>query len=562
MPVGGPHLGAPKALRGIISGDKMSLDTFLNDEEALQLGRSWGSNPWLIPSELPPGVPATTYILPHGVLEITFTHAIDTDPLIQKRTALSRPKRYQLSVTAKGLDSCTTTKSKSRKNNDGRRGGRDIRTPFTKLSRDLGTNVVVFTDTMAFVTGSELSQYHQTTTLQFMLQEPGFASAKKEKERCQCHPCIWCLCCLCIPCMLAYKIIEWVINVLVRATTLTADAIAGSTGNSTTLAFSEIIKIPQSVFTKNNNTNGSGNNANVVTIKVPLYHTDDYGYENTGCCGMGAKRRRNARQVDLIVKLKWVQFNKEISVGKICGPVCRPSTSTTIRSGTDTTSSSPEQQRHQELSIVTKKKNGDKYEEFSGYDIMEREGLDRTLRFIRNTYDDDKYSPRLRSSYEPPPISRIHAIYGINIPTEIAAVYHRQDTCLSTNQLQSLYVPDKKAILTAEAKPLGYQLSNGILYETSKTKQQPIYDHDDTTCREVCGDGTVPYWSLAHCKTWNETTATTTTAVSSLTTTGTTGGRRRRREVTVEELDKAPHREILADPRFHDAVWNYVAKHS
>jgi hypothetical protein len=43
MPVGAPHLGVSKALRASISGDKMTLDAFLNDEEGLFLGRSLGS---------------------------------------------------------------------------------------------------------------------------------------------------------------------------------------------------------------------------------------------------------------------------------------------------------------------------------------------------------------------------------------------------------------------------------------------------------------------------------------------------------------------------------------
>ena len=52
QPVGGPHLGANKACRGMISGDKMGLESFLNDEEGLSLGRSFGSGAWLIVSKI------------------------------------------------------------------------------------------------------------------------------------------------------------------------------------------------------------------------------------------------------------------------------------------------------------------------------------------------------------------------------------------------------------------------------------------------------------------------------------------------------------------------------
>lgn len=52
QPVSGPHLGANKACRGMISGDKMGLESFLNDEEGLSLGRSFGSGAWLIVSKI------------------------------------------------------------------------------------------------------------------------------------------------------------------------------------------------------------------------------------------------------------------------------------------------------------------------------------------------------------------------------------------------------------------------------------------------------------------------------------------------------------------------------
>ncbi|KAL3910450.1 MAG: hypothetical protein SGARI_002120, partial [Bacillariaceae sp.] len=43
FPVGGAHLGAPKALRSMLTGDRMGLDTFLSLSDALHFGRSLGS---------------------------------------------------------------------------------------------------------------------------------------------------------------------------------------------------------------------------------------------------------------------------------------------------------------------------------------------------------------------------------------------------------------------------------------------------------------------------------------------------------------------------------------
>ena len=72
-------------------------------------------------------------------------------------------------------------------------------------------------------------------------------------------------------------------------------------------------------------------------------------------------------------------------------------------------------------------------------------------------------------------------------------------------------------------------------------KLQPPHDCPNTKQKlwgdiEISGDGTVPYWSLAHCKNWQSEKC----------------------EVKVTEIDKAEHRNILADPRFHDALLGYV----
>jgi hypothetical protein len=463
-------------MRGLISGLKMSLDTFLSDEETLLLSRSLGSGPWLIPSDLPEGVPGTNYILPHGVLEISIIHAVDVDPLVSKRKPINRPRKYQLLISANDFD-----------DPKGRNSERSIRTFFHRTSDDHGPNTVVFKDKISFVTETKP---HYNQTLQFLLQEPGLASAKKEKDKRRCKLLACCLCCLCFPCMLVYKVLEVLLCGLLRGATLTADAIASSAGGSATLAFSKRTNIPKSVW-----------KGNAVTIKVPLYHTDDYG-QHEGCFLW----RKKSRQTNLYVELKWTTFNSKKSFRRICSSLCRPSKSAV------------------ELPITRKNK---RYEEFSGYDIAEREGLEEHLRFIKNKYDNDKYRPRMISAVDPPPIKRIHAIYGVNLPTEVGCVYSRQDSCLSDRMLQSLYVPDKKASIDKDS---GYAISGGLILETPKTKQKGWGDI------EVSGDGTVPYWSLAHSKTWQSEEC----------------------KVTVEELDKAPHREILADPRFHKAILNYV----
>ena len=448
----------------------MKLDSFLSDEEGLRLARSLGSLYWMMPSDLPEGVPGCNYILPHGVLGISITHAVDVDPLVRNRSSSSIPKKYQLMISGKGFDGPQELDTK-----------RITRTLFHRTSDDNGPNVVVFDDKISFAT--ETKPYcHET--IQFLLLEPGLASAKREKRKYKVLPLVYCLCCLCLPCVLVYKFLELVFFGLLRGATLTADAIISSTGSGSTLAFSEGIKIPKSVW-----------EGKVVTIKVPLYHKDDYG--------MGGKK---VRQTHILVQLKWENFNHNKSSKKLCSPVAQPSVSAI------------------QLPISIE---GKKCEEFSGYDVCKREGLVDSLRFIKRKYDKDKYGPRSRSALEAPPVNRIYSIYGINLPTEVGCVYSRQDNCISDALLQSCYIEDPKATIDEDS---GYKVKAGIIQETPKTKQKLFGDV------QVSGDGTVPYWSLAHCKSWQSD----------------------EREVKVTEIDKAEHRGILADERFHEALLNYV----
>ena len=53
--------------------------------------------------------------------------------------------------------------------------------------------------------------------------------------------------------------------------------------------------------------------------------------------------------------------------------------------------------------------------------------------------------------------------------------------------------------------------------------------------KRCCGDGTVPYWNLIHCLSWKDKVQV----------------------LTVDELNQAEHRKILADSRFHALLKTY-----
>ena len=64
VPIGAPHVGAPKSVRVVMDGETMGLDAFLDKDEGLMLGRSLGSAPWLFPIDNTTATPLSQSIPP------------------------------------------------------------------------------------------------------------------------------------------------------------------------------------------------------------------------------------------------------------------------------------------------------------------------------------------------------------------------------------------------------------------------------------------------------------------------------------------------------------------
>ena len=149
--------------------------------------------------------------------------------------------------------------------------------------------------------------------------------------------------------------------------------------------------------------------------------------------------------------------------------------------------------------------------------------MDNVLKFIKSRYEDDPIGPRTRSALDAPPVSRIIAIFGVNKPTEIGAVYRRR--CLlvkDDHKVEKMHTLDPSARLVSNKG--GLTLKGGVLLETEKGAGKS-------------GDGTVPFASMDHCRSWDNHGC----------------------KVTVVELQGADHREILADSNFHQTVLKHVA---
>jgi len=123
----------------------------------------------------------------------------------------------------------------------------------------------------------------------------------------------------------------------------------------------------------------------------------------------------------------------------------------------------------------------------------------------------------------PPPIKRIHAIYGINLPTEKFYYF---------NKGKNIPIEVDEHYNTPLAN---YKVKDGFGYETKDTKQKIIKElTGDEGYRS--GDGTVPYVSLAYCQKWKKDL-----------------------HVTFDELEGVEHRAILNNRTFFKKLVEDIA---
>ena len=179
--------------------------------------------------------------------------------------------------------------------------------------------------------------------------------------------------------------------------------------------------------------------------------------------------------------------------------------------------------------------HGDGYAEISGHELMHREKLFRTVAFMDSVYNEDSLQPRGISSTDAPPVQRVKAIYGINVPTEVGAIYKLHRCRVeSPAGIKNYFKLDTSATLSPTA---GCVANNGIIWETQETVYN-VKSVDGKIKRvKCCGDGTVPYWSLQHAREWSAQC-----------------------QVVIDEIVGATHREILADERFHEIVLSYITR--
>jgi len=229
--------------------------------------------------------------------------------------------------------------------------------------------------------------------------------------------------------------------------------------------------------------------------------------------------KRNSRNIQTNVKIKWIP-----PFSKIPKPSCHLAPVAVLDDNL------PNPGTIQPISY-----SQSDYKPVSGNAIIQAEGLETTLNLIENEYERDDLGPRTFSATDAPPVKKVTAVYGINIPTQVSTVCCRRPISRSGSgsTVSTEFILDKSSCL-AGLQRSGYVNDEGKIMETNETLQRDLLTGEDI---HRSGDGSVPYYSLQQCQFWKKDGSC---------------------DVHIEEIDGAEHRAILADERFHSFLLDYV----
>jgi hypothetical protein len=136
--------------------------------------------------------------------------------------------------------------------------------------------------------------------------------------------------------------------------------------------------------------------------------------------------------------------------------------------------------------------------------MMEVEGLYHKLDQLSEHYDLDPFlgsrghvdgctdQKGQGACLDAPLVRQVCPIYGVNVDTEVAAVYRHRQFRKSANSVQAYFELDTDADL--RDAPDGIRIEGGVVYETPSALQQSLANNWTKQCRS--GDGVVPYSSL------------------------------------------------------------------
>lgn len=499
MPVSGTHLGVPKAIKQVVLVDHSCLDPFLTLEEEVLFGRHLGSTPWMFPNALPTHHPPIAFVKRQRLLHVNVSAPLNVSGLIPNRRRLDRPTEYQLQAV---MGSPSSSSSKSL---------RVLTSAFVKVKEEDATIVDCSSQRFTFCFPEHVEALGVSKwQVQFYIREPGVVNTRKDQVVSHgMTALLWKpLSCLDWIIHILGTILEWVCCVLDVAifplhllNQMTVDA-------SSILAVAEAIPLPSPPSGTSTVAETSSNTT--MTTTADLIHIHD---SHASCFHRPTQRR----QTSMSVTFQWESYDDALPPEQLCD--------SGRAMGGDTTS----YQLIDIANVDTKTSTNTTttqtatYQGLSGHDLMYKEGLDmqRYLRAMKDCYDNDL----IFQTSKAPPVKRVHAVYGINIPTEVSAFYRQSDRCHSETEILPKYELDP-------SPGIELQVNN------SKDVDGPKYQVDGYLLKEVptstqkTGDGTVPYWSLSSVQNWKDQVES----------------------ITVHEMEQAEHRDILGSKAFQQHV--------
>lgn len=471
MPLGGPHIGAPSLIGQTFSGGlNPMLDPLLTIEERLIFARSLGSGAWLMPTTLPANVAALPTIICRNEGALHITIVSIGDCDKLVRNQYGTREVEPFRVSLKYGDQS----AKSTVVQKEKSGAKDAQI-FSVPNK---TETYIFSTPPTLDCGLE--------KVQLVFQEPGNLRAYDKEP--------------------SNKLMEGLrlidrdrgARLLVSAARKTAGTFKSVFGRTTEHAI--------------NTKELSEADDHEVEMTIPVVARVDMTL-------WGCEPKPGHRSINVKLRLKWIPPPSE-GCGKDLGAIGelskdKPFAPTpVVKSCTDSEA---------------------EYAAMNGNDLLKAEGIGGPLgRLVKERYGNDPMGPRTLSSSDAPPVSRVYAVYGINIDTWVTSVCRRSPNYVAREGRVS-----PKFVLDGATRIAGgstdYKLTDGKIWETSNTPQKDLKTGKTIRC---CGDGTVPYWSLQQSHLWQSPTC----------------------EVRVKEIEGGEHRAILNDKRFHEFLLGFLVE--
>jgi len=545
MPVGAPHTGAPFTARlGIIGSGLVPFvdDVFkVSPEDGITMYRSWGSGCWLIPSDLPNLAFPTCIVRREGELGIKVTSEIDVGPLFSDREKPPRELRLTLVFRDKIRASTNFVPLKIGSENSP------------------GSMIIAFDETFYLAVPNLEEGDDDIGDLVFFLEEPaaelytndaiklrtqfqnytrwarGFKKGVTRFYRNVAKK---------IGSVLQVAVCEKPLEIKLSSfTDISSITVQGSPIMDTVVPICKCngVADAKKTLNANNDDNYDSESDDDEEEDLVPYVSDDGK----------RKRRLTCYNFDNPFTEKAIG---NLSISLRYNPP--PEFPTQAPNRTAKLSMIPEDSPTPHIVNKKIKKSNIDYEAWHCRDLLDQDGFCGSIFDVHGEYyEQDPLGPLTKSALDAPPVNIVRSIYGINVPSEVGAIYRKEPVVtIGDNKADFRYRLDKSASFGkldsssgkdssdeqqevidpwVEEFAKGHRIINGVVKEMPEALQQVP---GMTEKRRCCGDGTVPYWSLVHCLNWKDSIPT----------------------LTVDEIEGGEHRSILSNKKFHALLQQHI----